>query len=248
MKLLLDQGNTNLRWAAVEGGNQIVTSGVVSADRPLGDVLRSLPDVAAASFSSVLVSSVASNTRNRELSEVVVRTFGSEPKFLAAMDSLAGLKNGYRDATRLGCDRWLTMLGARTIQDGPLLVVDAGSAVTVDAVRRSGEHLGGFIVPGYELQCHALTTGTAGVGVAIATPERGWGRDTQTAVVNGVVLALAALIDRSLRELRQGVDETVSLVLTGGDAHRIAPCLESHYLLDEILIFRGMIVQMAAAG
>lgn len=240
MMLLLDQGNTRTRWAVAAAGEIIARGGLDDADPAALVPWRD-------AVSQVAVSSVAAAARRDELAGRLAALGFAKPHFLVTGVEAGGIHNGYRDPARLGVDRWLAMLGVRSQLAGPFLVVDAGTAMTLDAVDGQGRHLGGYIVPGFRLQCRALDAGTARVGLSDAPPSADWGRATAEAVANGVLLGLAALVDRALIELRRGVGDTCRLVLTGGDAARIAPVLESAApVVDEDILFRGMLVQLAA--
>lgn len=242
MNLLLDQGNTRTRWVVMAGDHVAARGSFGEAGAEPHDGLAAWAD----RVSRVAVSSVADAGRRAALAGTLRRLGHREPCFLAAQAAAGGISSGYRDPARLGVDRWLAMLGARRLGSGPFLVVDAGTAMTLDAVDARGQHLGGYIVPGLRLQCRALEAGTARVGLSELEPVTEWGRDTAEAVANGVLLSLAALVDRALIELRRGVGDTCRLVLTGGDARRIAPVLQSGVpVVDEDLLFRGMLVQLA---
>lgn len=242
MNLLLDQGNTRTRWV-VMAGDHIAARGVL--DAPGVDPLDGLGDWVGR-VAVVAVSSVASVERRAALVARLGQLGYLEPRFLEPLPAAAGITNGYRDHARLGVDRWLVMLGAGQLGAGAFLAVDAGTAMTLDAVDAGGRHLGGYIVPGYRLQCRALHGGTAQVGLSELEPALGWGKETGEAVSHGVLLGLAALVDRALIELQRGVGDTCRLVLTGGDAGRIAPVLQSaNPVVDQDILFRGMLVQLA---
>lgn len=242
MKLLLDQGNTRTRWVVVSGERVVARGTLDEGGAGAKDGLQEW----AGQVPTVAVSSVAGPDRRAALVARLAALGWREPCFLASRAVAGGLRNGYREPERLGVDRWLAMLGARQLGSGAFLVVDAGTAMTLDAVDAAGRHLGGYIVPGLRLQCRALDSGTARVGFSAHEPATGWGRDTAEAVANGVLLGLAALVDRAMIELRLGVGDTCRLVLTGGDAQRIAPLLLSaRAVVDEDILFRGMLVLLA---
>lgn len=246
MKLLLDQGNSRLKWALVAGRDRFVERGAIDRDAPLECVVGLFLELARNhDIDAVAISAVSSPERRQALCEAVVNGIGITPRVLGSRAACAGLRNGYTDPSRLGVDRWLAMLGARTLGDGPWLVVDAGTAMTVDAVSAEGVHLGGYIVPGYRMQISMLGTRTAGVGDVVPAVGSGWGQETATAVANGVALELASFVDRSSVELTEGGDDTCRLVVTGGDAVLLAPLLRTGADVDPDLVFRGMLVELS---
>lgn len=244
MKLLLDQGNSRLKWLLVARDGTFLARGVSASDL-LPETLESL--YAGESISQIALSSVASATRRDTLCERVASLFGRSPDIMVTQQEWAGLHNGYADPSRLGVDRWLAMLGARQLGSGAWLVVDAGTALTLDAIDSSGRHLGGYIVPGYGMQLSMLEKGTAAISRAGLPGDWGWGKDTASAVANGVGLGLVALVERALVELSGSLRDTCRLVITGGDAALLQPHLSREALLDEDLIFRGMLCALTKA-
>lgn len=190
----------------------------------------------------VLVSSVAGGTANADLAGRIRRLFGVDPEFMASLAACAGLHNGYRDPSRLGVDRWLGMLGARARVSGSFLVVDAGTALTIDAVA-GDRHLGGFILPGIDMQRDALGQRTALVGRAEGQAGLAWGCTTADAVCNGTLFSAVATVEKALVELRTRVDDTCALVMTGGNAPGITRMLSEPVVLCDDLVFTGMLVQ-----
>lgn len=246
MKLLLDQGNSRLKWALLSEDDQFLARGALGHDAPLDNALAQIPGLAGyPGIGAVAISSVASDERRQALCAAVVDAIGVSPLLMKSSSVCAGLRNGYTDPFRLGVDRWLAMLGARTRGAGPWLVVDAGTAMTVDAVSAGGVHLGGYIVPGYRMQIAMLGTQTAAVGNVAPAVGIGWGRDTASAVANGVALEMAAFVDRALVELTGGGDDTCRMLVTGGDADFLAPLLRGASEVDPDLLFRGMLVELS---
>lgn len=246
MRLLLDQGNSRLKWLLVAESGEFLARGVCVAGSQLDEELsRVVAFAGQRRITSVALSAVASIEQVQGLSSAVISIVGVVPRIMVSASECAGLHSGYIEPYRLGVDRWMAMLGARSLGGGAWLVVDAGTAMTVDAVSASGSHLGGYIVPGYRMQLSMLATQTAGIGSVTSAGGTGWGRDTVSAVANGVTLAMASLVDRSLVELTKCGDDTCRLVITGGDADLLAPYLKGVSILDPDLLFRGMLVAMS---
>lgn len=243
MRLLVDCGNTRIKWAWVDADDRIQARGAALTSQPyaLAQALQAGPVVGAA-----WVASVAGAEIDARIAEVISSSAGTTPRFLRAMDACDGLLNGYREPVRLGVDRWLVMLGAHRHYPGPCLVVSLGTAVTIDAIAKAGAHLGGYIVPGIGMQRDALFRGTAGVRGEGTRDSGGWGRSTAEAVAYGLRLEVAALVEKCHVELAAGVDDTCRLLLTGGDATEIAPLLPSA-VVDQELLFKGMLVQAGSA-
>lgn len=222
MRLLLDAGNTRLKWGCLADGRWLATGAEVLGDDAAAAVERAL-DALPAPPREVLACSVAGAGPAAVLTAAVARRWGLPVSFATATNSCDGLRNGYRDPAQLGVDRWLAMLGAFRPGRGACCIVDAGTAITVDLVDAGGDHRGGFIMPGFALLAASLAAGTdrlgrdlAGGGPA-ATPSLP-GRDTAAAVHAGSRQAAAGLVERACRWLAGEARGPVRAVYTGGDA------------------------------
>lgn len=109
------------------------------------------------------VSSVASDTAVDVLSQALRAEGYTEQHWLRSPQEALGLQNAYADPGTLGVDRWLAMLAARRIYEGAILVIDAGTALTLDLVDENGRHQGGYIIPGVDLMTASLRRDTARV-------------------------------------------------------------------------------------
>jgi type III pantothenate kinase len=164
--------------------------------------------------------------------QVISERLGISAVFALSRDTAYGLRNGYRDPGQLGVDRWLAMCAAWQKFPGPLCVVDAGTAVTVDIVAADGLHSGGLIVPGAALMAAALRRETGDLDraagpdgeheVATIRAEDRYqlGLDTASGIRLGTVRALAAFISDCLIGLNE-TDVEAKLIITGGDSARL---------------------------
>ncbi|MEJ2515874.1 MAG: type III pantothenate kinase [Gammaproteobacteria bacterium] len=142
----------------------------------------------------------------------------------------AGVRCAYPEPRRLGADRWAALVGARARTAGPCLVVDAGSAITVDAMAAGGRHLGGYILPGIALMVGSLWSGTgdlAGFSAASEAAAAGdaFPVDTRPAIEEAALLAAAGLVAEAGRRVPGEIPPKV--FLTGGGAQGLARLLES---------------------
>ena len=160
------------------------------------------------------------------------------------------VSNGYRAQDRLGVDRWLAALGARrVIPVGDLVVIDAGTAVTVDLVTASHCFEGGVIMPGASMMNDALVGRTAGIISQRSEINSVVGRTTQECVNAGALYGLAGAIERIVLEMQKGLLHTdsqeqaetaFSVLLCGGDAGRLAAVLPNFYRVELDLVFYGL--------
>lgn len=187
---------------------------------------------------------VATVLRNRDvLGRRISDRYGVVAEFAATAPELGGVRCGYPDPARLGVDRWLGVVAAWRISGGPVIVISAGTAATVDFVDANGRHEGGHIGPGLRLLRDVLGRKTAAVrprrSVESCTVP---GTDTETAVSSGTFLMLTAFAEAAIKGFaaRHGYDAEV--FLTGGDADLLADGLsmpvrcEPHLVLDGLEI------------
>lgn len=176
-----------------------------------------------------------------EIREILRRQFHYDHGVLTSTAEVsqvvASVTCGYRDPRSLGIDRWLAIVAAYTRFKQSLVVIDAGSATTVDIVNSDGHHQGGYILPGVELMRTALWQGTESVkapsaDVTLLDPAT----CTEDAVNRGSMLALTAAIEQTVSRF------SGRLVLTGGDAPSIRKLitLSVHHIPE--LVIDGLAV------
>lgn len=150
----------------------------------------------------------------------------------------SGLRNKYTEPHLLGVDRWLAMLGAIDHWPGQsLLVVDAGTALTLDWVDETGQHLGGWIIPGFRLQQQAVIGQTAKVfNNSMQNAQVALGTDTSSCLQNGCLSAAVAVILQAVQ-----LHVVTKVVITGGDAIILLPYLSTlKPEVEPLLIFHGL--------
>lgn len=223
--LLLDVGNTRIKWGVLDNGD-IRRTGHISQDRIRDKGLQVLTTKLPRRVDGVLVSNVAGTGFATRLSGVVGMHCDCEVHFARAEKQGWGLHNGYTQPRRMGVDRWVAMIGAWAEFRGSCLVVDAGTAITLDAIDGSGVHLGGQIIPGVAAMATALSASTSDIPLVRPLPARKgpdlqmFARNTAAAVREGALNAVAGAVDRAVRTLRSR-GYRPKTVLTGGDASRI---------------------------
>lgn len=222
--LLLDMGNSRLKWALAAPGLWRPGGSVAYGDHS-GVVLdRSFASLAAPA--RVVAASVATEDCRAIVDQWLRRRWGLVPEFIQAQPALLGVTNGYREPARLGADRWAALIGAWRLGPGAACVVDCGTAVTIDALSAGGEFAGGVILPGLALARSSLAARAAG----IAPTEHGDASDclaraTADAVAAGTLFGLAGAIERVVREQRAIIGRDAKVILTGGDAAALLPSL-----------------------
>ncbi len=241
--LLLDVGNTRLKWGVLEGG-QIHRTGHVAMGKIREEGLGVLTSRLPRSVEAVQVSNVAGATFATRLSGVVGMHCHCDVSFARAERQGCGVHSGYRHPRRLGVDRWVAMIGAWAELESACVVVDAGTAVTIDAIDDAGRHLGGQIFPGVRLMLEALNASTSdipavGGRLPVATGLDMFGDTTSKAVQHGAWNAVAGAVDRAITTLRSNAYDP-AVVLTGGDASRMLTALGTEPLHRPHLVLQGL--------
>jgi type III pantothenate kinase len=241
--LAIDCGNTRIKWARYEAG-QPHDAGVARL-RGDADPYAALGAAMVDGIDRVLVANVAGPEIAQHIDATARSRLGLAPRFVRVEARGHGIECAYREPGTLGVDRWLAMIAARRLVDGPFAVVSAGTAVTFDAVDASGRHLGGLILPGDRLMIEAVAHNTSQIPV-VAEASRAvagldlLGRSTDAAVSHGARLAIAAAVDRALATVVEALASDVALFLTGGDAARLSEWLASRAEVRADLVLAGL--------
>ncbi|MBU0604185.1 MAG: type III pantothenate kinase [Gammaproteobacteria bacterium] len=232
MRVLIDAGNSRVKWTWHDGVAPFTVRAVDSMDVAAMDasaLARAWRAATSASYACVAGDGVDAMIR-------AALPAGCAAHRVRAARACCGITNFYAEPTQLGADRWLAVIGARALHAGPLIVATAGTATTVDALDADDRFLGGYILPGLQLMLESLARNTAGLPLARGKVAQ-WPRNTDDAIHSACVDAQAALIERAREQL--GDDATV--LLSGGAAGQIAPRLRCPFTVADHLVLQGLI-------
>jgi type III pantothenate kinase len=240
MRLLLDLGNTRLKWAMQREGFPLESAAVAWAEDPvaaLSTAWRGLPKP-----SAVVAASVVDDTREALVGELVRNMFGGDPVWLRTPAAACGVRNAYAEPQRLGVDRFLGMVAAYADARAPCVLVGVGTALTLDALAMDGTHLGGLIAPGPRLMQQSLLGATARVRPEHAGSRQELADNTADAVVSGCWGACAGLVERFVRQMTARLGAAPAVLLGGGDAEALLPMLElpATIVIDAVLHGLGL--------
>ncbi|MBU2884557.1 type III pantothenate kinase [Gilvimarinus agarilyticus] len=234
MNLLIDMGNSRIKWQ-LKQCELIVAAGIEDYTGSwswLNSVAHGYDVI------HVWASSVAGAKREDQLQAFLSEADLPPAQFAIVEGSWAEIQCAYKDYSKLGIDRWLAIIAGRSLASGAYIVVDSGTAITVDSVTADGLHQGGWIGPGVALMRRAMSAQSQALAVALREPHKVYtdlGVDTQTAI-DGAITAMG----RGMIEAAMHSDVTQkTLVLTGGDAgcwHALYP--EAVWAPD--LVFIGL--------
>lgn len=234
MKLLIDAGNTRVKWQ-VQQQNQKLSSGWGAlGGEPIFQEARPY----ASSIERVAISTVASEGGREQLIQAVSAFTNAPVRFYWTEAQRNELRCAYEDPRTMGADRWHALYGAWRRHREALVVVDAGSAVTVDFVSAAGMHAGGYILPGRGMMLRGLRQDAARIAFADTQADSLLpGTSTTECVHHGLHWLWRGLVNSLHEDCRQmGVDR---ILLTGGDADELLSLGLAAELVPD-LVFEGL--------
>ena len=250
MLLALDVGNTNIVLAAYRRGvpdTTPVDHWRIRTDRDrttdeLGMLVKELIvhcGLRMGDIDSVAVSSVVP-TMNESLAEFSRRYLCVEPFFVnAAADSGIGIL--YQPASDVGADRICNAVGAFAKYGGPAIVVDFGTATTLDAIAANGDYVGGAILPGIGISMDALFKQAARLyRVEFVAPPHAIGGNTVHAMQSGMVFGFAGQTDAMVDRFRLELGPSARVIATGGLAELIHKESRTIELVDQLVTLDGL--------
>lgn len=274
MKLLVEIGNTSLKWALLQ--TEADLPGPMAAARHFGalpiDVLASWDQLGG--IERVLVASVGPDTVLDAIRTAIAAYWQCPLTRIETSAEALGVRIAYAKPERLGVDRFLALIGAHWLagrpdlsadhvpavkptaspspelpplrysetpeQDRATLIIDAGTAITFDALLADGSHRGGQIMPGISMLRESLLQGTRLPPHQTLDQHDPWGLDTGPAIAAASLQAPAALAERLRTALHQETGKIPRLLMTGGDAERLVPLLSQTVHLQPDLVLIGL--------
>lgn len=237
MNLLVDLGNSRLKWALQRPGRLAMQAAVARDMDPRQVLDAAWADVAPPA--RVLAACVAGSAWCEALDQWAQARWGVRVEFAQAREAQCGVRAAYREPHTLGVDRWAALIAARALAPRGACIVDCGTAVTVDALDADGLHRGGVIFPGLALLRAALARGTEAIGSALGNEESVLARATPDAVAAGTLHGLAGAIARMVDE-QSALAGPLAVLFTGGDAPKLQVLLRREVQLVPDLVLQGL--------
>jgi type III pantothenate kinase len=232
--LAIDAGNSRIKWGCHDGARWLTQQWIATAR--VAEFKAVLADVPAPQVI------VISNVAGAALREQIQRALPAAPaaRWIESTRAQCGVRSGYDDPAQLGCDRWAALIGAHRLFGVAAVVVNAGTALTVDALTGDGVFAGGVIVPGAELMREALAGNTHALklqpGGFKFFPDA-----TGDAIMSGAINASCGAIERMARFLQEAGQAAPLCVLSGGGAALIAPHLNLEVKVVDNLVLEGLL-------
>ncbi len=246
MLLAIDIGNTNIVIGGIKD-NQIVFEARIATDRSktsdqyavdIKDIL-SLFDVKAEDIQDCIISSVVPPVFN-SVRTGILKVTGKSPMVVGP-----GLKTGLKihmdNPAQVGSDRIVIAVAALAEYKPPLILMDLGTATTLEVVGEDNSYLGGCIIPGVRISLDALTSRTAQLpGIRLEQPKRIIGKNTVDCMRSGIMYGTAAMIDGMLDRIEGELGTSATVVATGGIAQFIIPLCHREIKLEKDLMLKGL--------
>lgn len=243
MILAIDIGNTRSKWA-VFGIDGVMQHSGVAFNEKLSET--ALPEVWR-TCAQVLVANVAGEQLAEKL-KAYLAPLALTIHWVKSTAQFGALKNNYDSPGKLGVDRWAALIAAHQFTNKPCLVVNAGTALTVDAIDQN-TFIGGVIAPGLHMLHAAFINNTAAVDASDGAYEA-FPKNTHNAAHTGAVLAMAGAVFGMYQSLEKTAHQAPVCVVTGGDRQLLILALKQHFEIDAVddehLVLRGLFLMSKA--
>ena len=240
MRLVFDVGNTALSYALFDGDlidPQRIRTNEIKTTLDISNLVDDAIKASENDVSEIVVCAGVSRVRAliydfAHISDIPVHfVYGS---------NLCGAKISYETPETIGPDRIANAIAAEKTYGKNTIIVDCGTAITVDAIDSKGVFIGGVIAPGIETQRNALVQFAPALPeVELEVPEDILGTNTIDCIRSGVLYGASSMIDTVVKKIaaKNGFD---TFVLTGGNAHILLPILETEFIYDEFFTLKGL--------
>lgn len=246
MLLAIDIGNTNIVIGGIKD-DQIVFEARIATDRvktsdqygvEIKNIL-SLFEVNVEDIKDCIISSVVPPVFN-SVRTGVVKAIRKQPLVVGP-----GIKTGLNiqvdSPSQVGSDRIVIAVAALAEYKPPLILMDLGTATTIELVGEGNTYLGGCIIPGVRISLDALTSRTAQLpGINLDTPKRVVGKNTVDAMRSGIMHGTAAMVDGMLDRVEEEYGHSTTVVATGGMAQFVVPLCKREIHLERDLLLKGL--------
>lgn len=224
--LLLDGGNSQLKWAWVENGTFSEVSRAPYRDlTQLGEEWLQFAD----DDVKIVGCAVCGSVKKAMVEEQLTRPV----EWLSSMPQALGIRNHYRRPEEHGSDRWFNALGSRRFTQNACVVVSCGTAITTDALTEDNHYLGGTIMPGFHLMKEAMALKTANLNRPIGKVYP-FPTTTPNAIASGMMDAVCGALMMMHGRLKDktGGGKPVDIIITGGGAARVVQALPESFVHD----------------
>lgn len=247
MLLAIEQGNTNTLFAIHDGKDWLAQWRVATETRRTADEyaawlyqLMQMHGLDFKAISDCIISSVVPQSLFN-LRKLAQRYFNKVP-YVIGENTFLGIDVRIDKPREAGADRLVNAVGGHVTYEGPLLIIDSGTATTFDVVAADGGYEGGAIAPGINLSLSALHSAAAKLPrIAIERPERKIGKDTVSAMQSGIFWGYVGLIEYLIAAIAAEYGQPMTVIATGGVASLFEGATSKIDHFDHDLTLRGLL-------
>lgn len=228
MRLLIDIGNTRMKWVVATTSDDLATQVQILAHQDAGLLGQRVQQALAGQvLEQVYICCVAQHDLARQVEQQIAQYFPAiTVRYFHAQAETAGLRNGYLQPQQLGADRFASAIAVRArFPNQAALVVTAGTATTIDVISADGVFSGGMIIPGLKMMAMSLARNTAQLPAILDSLElqQPFARATDQAILSGCIHAQWGAITSAAQRWQAQHQEPVQLILSGGAAPYLQP-------------------------
>jgi len=252
MNLLIDIGNSRLKWCLYNSvENEFGFEGAMLHDTADLSALFTEHWSDLDKPDRVVISNVSGQHLAESIDAWVDKEWQIKTEYVKTEAFSHGVSNAYSEYLELGVDRWMAIIAGwqRFRQQGKAVcVVDCGTATTIDGISASGQHLGGFIIPGYTSMQEMLVNNTSDIEMARKIlPSINFSSSTEEGVISGCYLATISIIDRVVTSMQDDSGKQINCVITGGNAELVVEELAGEFEYEPKLVLRGLAMFLGTA-
>ncbi len=248
MLLTIDSGNTNIVFALYEAGKQRGVWRRANDNRQTADEygvwllqLMALAKLHPEDVDSAIIATVVPDTLF-SLKGLCRNYFKAEPLVVGDAGVELGIQALVDTPEAVGADRLVNAVAAHEEYGGPLIILDFGTATTLDVINANGDYVGGVIAPGINLSVEALHRAAAMLPkVSVTRPQTVIGKHTTPAMQSGIYWGYVGLIEGLVERIRDEYGEKLRVVATGGLAPMFEPAVDAIQEVDRNLTLRGLV-------
>ncbi len=242
MKLFIDIGNSRLKWCFSDTDENTVYGATAYQDSTFEQTLDK-HWLAQPEPTDIIVCTVCGPDIRETLCAWCDRTWRIQPRFASVEKHCGDVVNAYDDVSQLGVDRWIAIIAARNLCHKNILVVDCGTAMTLDGIEANGQHRGGLIVPGVDMMLNSLPEKTREINSLKSRQDLNdslFGRSTDECLLKGSLISTSALIEQSHQLFQTELQSEVECLITGGAAPEVMTKLSIKYEHYPHLVLQGL--------
>ena len=242
MKLLIDIGNTTTSVSLWKNSKLSMTS---NSDN--NKLLITLKKYLKKEIDEILLTSVISVKENKLIIDKLKKIFKCRVKQIKSSSNLLGVTNGYIQPAKLGDDRWATIVASYFLYRKPLIIVDCGTAISIDIVNAKGIHLGGYILGGFDGYSKSFKNAYHLKNIKIkedtASQKKYFPKKTEDGITEGYLLMVISAIENTYNQIKKNQKTLPKLLISGGYGKIISKRLsvKNKYEPDLVLKSIGLI-------